>query len=129
MLPADIVAYCKETFGQDVKLCTTKPIIGLTVTGPPNKTYGGLIPGIHIAQDARHAMYPKYRCQSPYYHFNNNGIFDLTYDPKQWYKQLEKTSTCLDPRTPTSWQDRSLQRRETLPGWLLSKIKLPSDSR
>ena len=72
MLPTDIVAYCKETFSQDVKLCTTKPIIGLTVTGLLNKTDGRLILSIHIAQDARCAMYPKYKCQSPYYHFDDD---------------------------------------------------------
>ena len=37
-VPADIVAYCKETFGQDVKLTFDQPCkMPLVVTGPPDK--------------------------------------------------------------------------------------------
>ena len=43
---ADIVAYCKETFGQDIKLTFDRPCeMPLVVTGPPDKR--GHIPGVN----------------------------------------------------------------------------------
>ena len=46
IIPADIVAYCKETFGSTVKLRTDRPLILLmVVTAPPDQS--GTILGIH----------------------------------------------------------------------------------
>ena len=128
-IPADIVAYCKETFSQDIKLCITKPIIGLTVTGPPKQDRQELIPGVHIAQDVRRAMYPKYRCQSPYYNFDDNDIFDPTYDPKQWYKQLEKTSMLFGPQDPEILARQIAAEKRDMARLATEAAKAPMSSR
>ena len=59
MVPANIVAYCKETFGQDVKLTIDQPCeMPLVVTGPPNKF--GHIPGINMVEPFHSTMYARY---------------------------------------------------------------------
>ena len=39
-----------------------------------------------------------------------------TYDPKQWYNQLEKMSKLFGPQDPDILVRQMLPRRETLPG-------------
>ena len=91
-VPADIVAYCKETFGQDIKLVFDRPVEGLEVTGPP--TEYGHIRGVNLVEPfhtTRFSTAPITRQDSGWYGWDANGTYDPTYDPEVAKKAFRKS--------------------------------------
>ena len=96
-IPVDIVAYCKEPFGSNVKLRTDRPLImPMVVTAAPDQS--GTIPGIHRMVHpfgvGLFDQYPLTRKCSGWYGHDINRVFDPTYDlnadKHAWAKDKEQ---------------------------------------